>query len=89
MSYTYPRESVEYVFFDEITVNGVIPGLPLEFSLTPDDDRPTVWKNITVVNGRFAFLLDGTLPPNDYQVWVRIPSAPETSVIRAGQIRIS
>jgi hypothetical protein len=87
--YTYPRESAEYVFFQDISLDGQPAVLPLQFSLTLGLDRPLIWKDLTVVNGKFAFFLDGTLPPGDYKVWVRVPGAPETAVIQAGKIRIS
>ena len=86
MTQEYPRESVEYVFFDEVKVDGQDPPGTVEYSLSRPLDRPVVWAQLTVVSGKYAFLLTGLREPGPWKVWVRVPDSPEASVIEAGQI---
>lgn len=87
--YEYPRETQEFVYFKEILIEGLPPVLPLEYSLVRGLARPVLWSAVVVHNSRFAFFLDGTLPPGEYQVFVRVPTASEQSVIEAGRIRLT
>lgn len=88
--FEYPRESVEYVFLKQVTANGITPEAA-EFNMTPGGDRPqpAVWQAMDIVDGRFGFLLGGNLPAGEYTIWVRIPEAPELSIIEAGRIRLT
>jgi hypothetical protein len=85
----YPRESIEYVFFDELMVDGQAPPGAVEYSLSRPLGRPVLWAPLVVQGGKFCFLLTGLLDPGPWKVWVRVPDAPEASVIEAGQIVIT
>lgn len=88
----YPRETEEYVFFDELLVNGVEPAASIvEYALTRGLARPQPgdWAAVVDQAGRKSFLLDGTLDPGKYKVWVRVIDSPEKSVIEAGYINIT
>lgn len=85
----YPRETVEYVPFETLTVDGqVFTGF--QFSVSKVYDRPTIWANVTTVDGQQAFLLNApVMGPGTYKVWVKVSDAPEVPVIDAGEFRIT
>lgn len=85
--FTYPRETVEYVYFDQLTANGETP-VVAEYSLTAGLARPTNWQTLSIIGGRFAFLISGLLP-GWYTVWARIPDNPEQTVIEVGRIEVT
>lgn len=91
MTQQYPRESKEYVFFEELRLNGADFVGAIEYSLTQGLARPLVWSAVGIQNGKRAFLLpgDNELDPGHWKVWVRVPDAPESSVIEAGTIEIT
>lgn len=86
--YSYPRESVEYVYFKELSVHGTVPMIA-EYAIARAAERPQVWAPLQRINNKFAFLLPGTLDPGRYRVYVRVPDAPETTVTEAGEIEIT
>lgn len=86
LEYTYPRETVEYVYFKEILVNNQVPNVAdVSYSLTTGLVRPTVWAPVVEVNAQFAFQLDGTLPAGDYRVFIKVQNV----VIEAGRITLT
>lgn len=89
-SFSYPRESVEYVYFKELTAAGEVPVMA-QYALMRSGSRPLEadWANLPKVEGRFAFLLPGTLDPGRYRVFVRIPAFPENSVTEVAEIEIT
>lgn len=89
MTQEYPRESIEYVFFDELLINGAPPQGVVQYSLSRSLERPVVWNNMTVQNGKYCFLLTGVLDPGPWKVWCRVPDSPEASVIEVGVITIT
>lgn len=90
--FSYPRESVEYVFFKQLTIDGQAPSGVIEYAMTrgsvlrPEEDD---WGQVVSVSGKYAFLLPGNLEPGSYKVWVRPENSPEMPVIEAGYIRIT
>lgn len=89
MTQEYPRESVEYVWFDELLLDGAPPTGEVEYSLSRPLDRPEVWNIVVQDSGKYGFLLQGDLEPGQWKVWVRVAGSPELSVIEAGRITIT
>lgn len=94
MASTYPRESVEYVGFGTVTVNGGAT-TAFEYAITEHDRRPPVassdaWLTpATVGDGRKVFLLDGSRVPGRYVVWVKVDADPEHVIMQAGEFTIT
>lgn len=90
-SWDYPRETTEYVFFDELLINGVTPSGLIQFNLTRGLDRPDPeeWGEVTEQAGKKCFLLPPQPKAGPLKVWVRAADAPEATVIEAGFINIT
>lgn len=89
--WSYPRETLEYVPFSRLTVDGVTPSA-FEYAITPMYGRPTTFTTGVFVDGVPSFLLNATLHGvGRHKVWVRVTSdqSPERPVIEAGIITIT
>lgn len=89
--FDYPRETTEYVFFEELLINGAVPTGDLEFNLTRGLDRPDEndWADITEQGGKKCFLLPPQAKAGRVKVWVRSVDTGEKPVIEAGYINIT
>jgi hypothetical protein len=86
----YPRETVEYVPFENVTVNGQPWVGGFNYSITENFARPTVWTPTVPVEGKQSFLLNGpSLGVGLYKVWVQVADGDESVVILAGQFKVS
>lgn len=91
-NWDYPRETEEYVFFDELLINGLPPATAdVEYQLTRGLDRPdsNKWLPITEQNSRKCFLLGPQTNSGRVKVWVRVAGMGEHTVIEAGFINIT
>lgn len=86
---SYPRETVEYVHLDEVTVNGV-PVTDFEVSVVEQHERPTVWAApVELADGQLAFKIQG-LARGEYVAYVRVePDAEQSIVVAAGRFEIT
>ena len=90
-NYDYPRETSEYVFFEELLINGVIPSGDIQFNLTRGLDRPRDenWGEVVEQGGKKCFLLPPQAKAGKVKVWVRAVGVGEVPVIEAGFINIT
>lgn len=86
---TYPRETVEFVKFSNVAVDGV-PVTNYQYAVALDGDRPTTWNSPSDLGGgKSGFLLTASaLGPGLWQVWVKVDSTSEHPVILAGRFLI-
>lgn len=85
----YPRETVEYIPFGEVTADGEAT-VSFDYAITKTWQRPTVWTPNTINEGRPSFLVDGpALGRGTFTVWVRVDDSDETPVIEAGKFRLT
>lgn len=80
------RETHEYVPV-EVTKDGTIITANLEYSIVPWGDRPVSWSNM-VVSGQVTYVEVNGLDAGYYDIYVRITDAPETPVIRPGNLKV-
>lgn len=86
---TYPRETVEFVRFANVAVDGV-PATDFQYALALEGDRPTTWlAPVDLGGGNRGFLLTASdLAPGLWQVWVKVNSTSEHPVVLAGRFLV-
>lgn len=86
----YPRETVEFVSFDTVAVNGM-EVTDFEVAVVRDGARPVDYTDSTTLDGTPGFMLVGPELQGigRYRVFVRVPDNPESPVIDAGTFRLT
>jgi hypothetical protein len=92
--FSYPRESQEYLYFNEVIIDGGPPTVPLQAAMIrgltqrPTDDD-VEWFTVVNLGGSFGFLLPGDRDAGTYKIWVRALDLPKAVFIDAGSIRLT
>lgn len=85
----YPRETVDFIPFDDLTLT--VESIELEYAVAAEFDRPLTWAPVVTNDaGTAGFVLDGpSLGRGVFRVFVRATGLTTTPVIDAGYIRLT